>query len=1149
MYSSYIGISPDFKSSVNLDYDLENIAKLNNYIFTSSVCECIEDYVDSVLYKDSKKASYIIGPYGKGKSYLMLILSFIFRKKNKDEQKVFEAIIKKIGLINPKLEKKIIQIQNEEKFLLPVIINGVASSTLSSCFFIALKRAVDTFINSKLPNAKEIETDNLYTVALKRIQSWEGESDWREIKKKCEKAYHTDFEEIKRGLEKYDSTALDLFKQLHLCISRGIAFNPLINEDIPYVFMQYVLGVKKYGYCGLFVIFDEFGAYIDGYKGNIEDDLLKLQRLCEKANSTGDEEQLHVVLIAHKDLKLYANESNGRNKDAFSKIEGRLVKRNLIKTFDEDVSLICGAKKVKNKKKYNLALTSHLRDSKEFYIKAENTQLFKDYNFEDIQESSFPFNPFALYALVYLSKIIGQNERTLFTFLNDTERYSFNDFISSCDYPYVLNTDRIYDYFEDLLVNCNQYKKIIVSVRSVILSCDSDEFARSVIKTLALLRVMDSPSFKPTRENIALCLFLISPSDTERLYALFNELIQKGYINESVLDKTLDFSTILSPETDSIVKKGIKSIGVNADFPKLLSSIIERKYIVSSEYNYKYKMTRYAEVVVFKSSVLKSLSDSKGELLSVTNADALVVLVINDDGSSEKELKDLEREYLAQSVVILPAKHQPTPDFYNKALIFASCLNLIKTKKLSDGEKNILDNYASGIKKELNVFIEDAYFYDLKDCARKLCSVLERFYDKTVIFNNETVNRHILTKTTTSALKKVIDTLLYSQSPAFSPLSQEATILRAYNRCIEGIGKSRENVIGKICAIFINNHERIEVKDLVLLLCNKEYGMRESVAALIMVTALSELTGCTSQVQNTVLFYYKNKEIDLNSDNILKAIYNPTDYSFEYQSVDNEAIEIVRNLEKALCVVCGNTNAMINRYAQVLKSGIQNKIYSLQNTILQTSFNDNVLKLSDVTIAFKNLFLQRNINCYDLIFKKLFDTIGNVAAQAFKNTEIIKQELNTSVNNYEKSLIERVKNAFAPCGSASIKTAFDMFVNNTGRDAYDFTNLQDEALYKALKKCTYNDKQTLNEMLSSCIHTTTDDMNTKKEARFFECVKHLKLAMRNENTKIIKSDAESLSPVAGTLKNNLTEMINSYGMSVTNSEKIAILNSIIREIK
>ena len=859
-------------------------------------------------------------------------------------------------------------------------------------------------------------------------------------------------------------------------------------------------------------------------------------------------EQLHVVLIAHKDLKLYAAESNGKNKDAFSKIEGRLSKRNLTRTFDEDMSLIYGAKNIKDKDLYNKALRNHLKASKDFYDAVQRCELFKEYDYETIKKLSFPFNPFALYALVYFSKIAGQNERTLFTFLNDSERYSFSDFISSCDYPSVLNTDCIYDYFDDLLINQVQYQKIIMNVRSVILTGGMSDLSISVLKALAVIRVMDSPYFKPTRNNIALSLFLVSADDRVKLHETVNELIKTGYINESILDKTLDFKTLLSFQMDNAVKKEIRRISTSADISKSFTDIIERKYIVSAEYNYKYKMTRYAEVVVLKSSVLKAMLNNKADLLSLTSADALVVLVINDDKLNEEELYNIQKAYLSFATVLLFAKQELPADFYNKFLMLTACSTLTQSDKLSDVEKSILINHAASIKRELNIFIEQTYFCDLKRTVKKLCLSLENYYGKTIIFNNEMVNRHTFSKTTITALKKVIDVVLYQQSSDFSPSSQEATIYKAYIRCIDVIKNSKDNVIDEICKIFINNKNRVDALSLVALLCKKDYGMREGVAALIIATAIFELVGSTPRNTKTIILYYKNKEIDLVSDNILKVIYNPSDYFFEYKCVSQELIDIVKTLEKALCVTGNNATVMLNRYATVLGQNIQKKIYSLQNTVIQTSLKENVLKLSDVTIAFKNLFLELNINFYELIFKKLFDVIGHTASVAVKNIEIIKNELYSSVTAYEKEIIERVKLTFAPRGAASIKTAFEMFENTVKRDVYNFTNITDDALLKVFKHCTYNDKQTLNELLSVSVHTTTDDINKQKEDLFFECIAHFMRSVENDSS-VKEGNHTSLSPVANTLKNNLTRMISSYGLSITDSEKVDILNTLILEIK
>ena len=73
-YSSVISISEQFKNSVNIEYDLLDYEKLGLYIPTEDVCEILRYYFNSIEDNKFNRSTILEGPYGKGKSYLVLTL-------------------------------------------------------------------------------------------------------------------------------------------------------------------------------------------------------------------------------------------------------------------------------------------------------------------------------------------------------------------------------------------------------------------------------------------------------------------------------------------------------------------------------------------------------------------------------------------------------------------------------------------------------------------------------------------------------------------------------------------------------------------------------------------------------------------------------------------------------------------------------------------------------------------------------------------------------------------------------------------------------------------------------------------------------------------------------------------------------------------
>ena len=98
----YISFNSDFRDSVNLYLDLNKIEKIKSYIPTKSSIDIMRQYLNAVL--DNKNHStLLIGPYGKGKSHLLLlILAILSMERNDENKKLIEELSIRINEVSPK---------------------------------------------------------------------------------------------------------------------------------------------------------------------------------------------------------------------------------------------------------------------------------------------------------------------------------------------------------------------------------------------------------------------------------------------------------------------------------------------------------------------------------------------------------------------------------------------------------------------------------------------------------------------------------------------------------------------------------------------------------------------------------------------------------------------------------------------------------------------------------------------------------------------------------------------------------------------------------------------------------------------------------------------------------------------------------------
>ena len=176
----FIEIDKKFQNSINLQLDIDNRKKLNSYIPTRSSINILNGFLENVI-NNKEKANILIGPYGKGKSHLLLVLLAVLKES---EDKTTEKLLNKIEKISDVTANNARLIHKEYKPFLPVIISGT-DRDLNHGFVLGLMEAL------KKNDLMDIAPDSDYSKAVEVIENW---------KNKYKKVYK-EFENILTGYE------------------------------------------------------------------------------------------------------------------------------------------------------------------------------------------------------------------------------------------------------------------------------------------------------------------------------------------------------------------------------------------------------------------------------------------------------------------------------------------------------------------------------------------------------------------------------------------------------------------------------------------------------------------------------------------------------------------------------------------------------------------------------------------------------------------------------------------------------------------------------------------------------------------------------------------------------------------------------------
>lgn len=184
-----IQINHSFQKSVNLQLDLDNYERIGSYIPTRSSIAILKRYWNIVSGKSGESASVLIGPYGKGKSHLLLVLLALLHGSMERDQ----VILGKIEKIDPQLTEEIRQWIKQGNKYLPVLVNSVSGTDLNQSFIYALQQALNREGLQNLAPAdyyseavKVIENgrENIRK-HMRRLKSWQSRQDMKWLGSVC----------------------------------------------------------------------------------------------------------------------------------------------------------------------------------------------------------------------------------------------------------------------------------------------------------------------------------------------------------------------------------------------------------------------------------------------------------------------------------------------------------------------------------------------------------------------------------------------------------------------------------------------------------------------------------------------------------------------------------------------------------------------------------------------------------------------------------------------------------------------------------------------------------------------------------------------------------------------------------------------------
>lgn len=261
----------------------------------------------------------------------------------------------------------------------------------------------------------------------------------------------------------------------------------------------------------LVIVIDEFGKVLEhAAKKDPERELYFLQKLSDFVSVPT--RKILLLTTLHQNFSAYAKGLSTSQKNEWTKVKGRFKEV----VFVEPVEQILMLAAKQNSTLARISTPEQDKNISTLYKLAKETKFVSSDFTLDTAKSLYPLDPFSAYSITQAIQRYGQNERSLFTFLQVQGDNSINAFEPGSHLTY--NLQNVYDYivynFYSYLKDANTDSMNWSAMKIAIERVEGLEWksgkeltkAVKMVKSIGMLNLLGTAGFSMTREQF--CVYV-----------------------------------------------------------------------------------------------------------------------------------------------------------------------------------------------------------------------------------------------------------------------------------------------------------------------------------------------------------------------------------------------------------------------------------------------------------------------------------------------------------------------------------------------------------------------------------------------------------------------------------------------------------------
>lgn len=783
-----------FQTSVNIELDLGNMVRVAALVPTAQVRKQVEGLLRDVISPSTHRAKLLVGAYGRGKSHLVLAALTAMWDKGTDALNGLKESYRKVG--SPFCDVFDLFVEQGAR-LFPIIVSG-GSSDLRRSLLKGIKTSLRRF------DLEDLMPTTNYAAAAAAVKRWADE--YPETLNKFEHLVGMKASEFEARMAGFDTDVYTSFLAAYPKLTSGGEFDPVDGSDIFDVVDCVLAGLEKRGIAGAYIVYDEFGKYLEANIGHAGmEDVRLLQDLAERCNRSGQTRQLHLLLICHKSISNYIESGLPKDRaDGWRGVSGRFLEIELPGDDDQAYELMAAAV-VKDE----AAVDAWLSEGDRAVLRnkavddAIRNGLASSETRDVLASGCFPLHPVTAFLLPRISSRVAQNERTLFTFLCADEDRALLRILDAC--PGLVSPDVVYDYFEQLLrkeYHGTAAHRAYELVKQAIEKGEPNELEERLIKTLGLIEASGQQSVVPPKPDTLLGIYATCGWSQDEVAAALERLTRGDgplYLRRS--DGLLRLKEFTGIDVGAEASDKAAAIAAKTPLESILNGRMAGRALYPSKYNEDHEMVRYFD---FEFTSVRALSEKTG--LPARTGDGAFIAIVPSSPDEIALAIDAAEAYTATDHLCMVAVPVRWSDVTDAAYMYAAAVQLrgaADSEALADEYDLILEDCRESVDSYIGQYLHPEfggarYFANGEELggisrrsqlSHQLSRLCEEAFPYAPRITSEALNRNELTGAALHSRAKLIRALLrptLEPNLGFFGNSQELTMARnaLYNTSI-----------------------------------------------------------------------------------------------------------------------------------------------------------------------------------------------------------------------------------------------------------------------------------------------------------------------------------------------------------------------------